>query len=69
MPKTLEEALEHLTDDEALPLAGGQTLIPTMKARLAMPSKLAGLARIPDMAGLRVEDGAVCSAGAMTNRR
>jgi carbon-monoxide dehydrogenase medium subunit len=36
-------------------LAGGQTLIPTMKQRLAAPSDLVDVTRIVDMAGIQVE--------------
>ena len=39
-PKTISEALAALETDEAQILAGGQTLIPTMKQRLASPSSL-----------------------------
>ena len=49
-PKTLAEAQQALAREEAQPLSGGQTLIPTLKARLAAPSVLVSLA---DVAGLR----------------
>ena len=39
-PKTISEALNALKSDEAEALAGGQTLIPTMKQRLASPATL-----------------------------
>lgn len=51
--------------DEGKYLAGGQTLLPTMKQRLAAPSDLIDLASIRDLAGIREEaDGIVI--GAMT---
>ena len=39
-PATLDEALAALKDEDAQPLSGGQTLIPTMKQRLAAPTAL-----------------------------
>ena len=36
-PKTISDAVNALETDEAQPLGGGQTLIPTMKQRLASP--------------------------------
>ena len=39
-PKTISEALAALESDEAQILAGGQTLIPAMKQRLASPSMI-----------------------------
>lgn len=64
-PKTLDVALEHLKDDEAQPLSGGQTLIPTLKSRLAAPSKLVSLRGIDALRGIRMEDGQL-HIGAMT---
>ena len=40
-------------------LAGGQTLLPTMKQRLAAPSDLIDIARIGDMRGISVSGGVV----------
>ena len=42
-PKTISEALTALKSDEAQALAGGQTIIPTMKQRLASPSSIVSL--------------------------
>lgn len=65
-PASLAEALEVLARDEAQALAGGQTLIPTLKARLAMPETLISLAGIEELRGIcRDNDGRVCI-GAMT---
>ncbi|MEM1317784.1 MAG: FAD binding domain-containing protein, partial [Pseudomonadota bacterium] len=38
--------------DEGKYLAGGQTLLPTMKQRLAAPSDLIDLSKIEDMKGI-----------------
>ena len=63
-PATVAEAVSALGQDEAQPLSGGQTLIPTLKARLAMPSVLVSLSGIEDMRGVRMgDDGRVCIGG------
>ncbi len=46
-------------------LGGGQTLLPTMKQRLAAPSDLVDVTKIPDLKGIR-EDGAAIVIGAAT---
>lgn len=65
VPGTLEEALSHLAAEEAQPLAGGQTLIPTMKAGLAAPATLVSLRGIADLRGLSRSDETL-TIGAMT---
>ena len=68
-PQSIEDALEALaSDDMARPLAGGQSLIPTMNFRIAAPSKLVDLARIDALKGHAVE-GDVIRVGAMTRQR
>ena len=66
-PTTLEEALEHLQRhaDEAKLLAGGHSLLPAMKLRLAQPQWLIDLRKIPGLADLR-EEGPTIVLGAMT---
>ena len=44
-PSSVADAVKALGQEDAQPLSGGQTLIPTLKARLAMPSVLVSLAR------------------------
>jgi len=51
--------------EESRYLAGGMTLIPTMKQRLASPSDLVDLAGVDGLAGVRKEGGAIVI-GAMT---
>jgi aerobic carbon-monoxide dehydrogenase medium subunit len=51
-PKTLDEALK-LVAAGAKPLAGGMSLIPMMKLRLAAPEQLVDLARIKDLSSIR----------------
>ncbi|MEP6818453.1 MAG: xanthine dehydrogenase family protein subunit M [bacterium] len=66
-PKTLDEALGLLAanPDEAKILAGGHSLIPAMKLRLAQPATLVDIGRIKDLAYIR-EKGDQISIGAMT---
>ncbi|WP_194097727.1 FAD binding domain-containing protein [Marivivens aquimaris] len=51
-PKTVDEAVAALSQEDAQALGGGQTLIPTLKQRLAAPSALVSLAGIEDMKGV-----------------
>ena len=63
-PQTVAEAAAALAADEAQALGGGQTLIPSLKARLAAPSKLVSLSGIAEMKGVcRAEDGALAIGG------
>jgi aerobic carbon-monoxide dehydrogenase medium subunit len=57
-PKTLSEALGLLAQG-AKPLAGGMSLIPMMKLRLASPDHLVDLARLKDLSYIREESGAL----------
>jgi carbon-monoxide dehydrogenase medium subunit len=67
-PSTLDEALALLAGDpDAKPLAGGQSLVPMLNFRLARPSALVDLAGIPELVGIRVENGALV-VGAMTRQ-
>jgi carbon-monoxide dehydrogenase medium subunit len=61
-PKTLDEALGLLAEG-AKPLAGGMSLIPMMKLRLANPEHLVDLGRIKDLSYIR-EEGGVLHIGA-----
>lgn len=54
-PPTLADAVQALADEDAQALAGGQTLIPTMKQRLAAPGRLVSLAAIPELKVIRRE--------------
>jgi carbon-monoxide dehydrogenase medium subunit len=65
-PASLAQAQALLASDpEAKPLAGGQTLIPTLKQRLAHPPLLVDLQGLPELRGIEVADGFV-TVGAMT---
>lgn len=59
-PSTQQEAEELLSDRESTALlAGGQTLLPTLKHRLADPSDLIDLKRIDGLKAVREENGAI----------
>jgi len=63
---TIDEALTLLAQNEdAKILAGGHSLIPAMKLRLAQPSMLVDIGRIADLSYVREEDGQI-RIGAMT---
>jgi len=63
-PTSIADAVKALAADEAQPLGGGQTLIPTLKQRLAMPSVLISLAGINEMRGICTDDtGRLCIGG------
>ena len=65
-PTTLDAALAALKGEDAQPLAGGQTLIPTLKARLAAPGTLVSLRHIPELRGVCVDDAGRLCIGAAT---
>jgi carbon-monoxide dehydrogenase medium subunit len=68
-PISIAEAVALLADlgDQARPLAGGHSLIPMMKLRLAMPEHLVDLGRIAEIKGIRAEGGDIVI-GAMTTQ-
>ncbi|MDF3416552.1 xanthine dehydrogenase family protein subunit M [Sulfitobacter sp. M57] len=63
-PATIAEAVNAL-GGETMPLSGGQTLIPTLKARLASPDKLVSLAGVSEMQGISL-DGGILTIGGTT---
>ncbi|MGA0593650.1 FAD binding domain-containing protein [Enterovirga sp. CN4-39] len=69
-PTTLDEALALLAEhgEDARLLAGGQSLVTSLNMRLAAPSLLIDLNRIPDLAGIAESDGLV-RIGAMARHR
>lgn len=60
-PATLAEAVSLLRQkgESAKLLAGGHSLLPMMKLRLASPAHLIDIGRVPGLAGIREEGGAV----------
>jgi len=59
-PQSLAEACALLAGDEdARAIAGGQTLVPMLAMRLARPTKLIDIMRLPELAGIRPEGDAL----------
>jgi aerobic carbon-monoxide dehydrogenase medium subunit len=68
-PASLSEVVALLgqLDSDARLVAGGHSLIPMMKLRLAVPSHLVDLAGVPELKGVRLEGGEIVI-GAMTTQ-
>lgn len=67
-PTSVADAVAALGTDEAQALGGGQTLIPTLKQRLAAPSVLVSLSGIAEMQGIcTMDDGALSIGGGTTH--
>ena len=65
-PEKIPEAVALLgTIDESKLVAGGMTLIPTIKQRLATPPALIDLSKMPQLSGI-TDDGTTLTIGAMT---
>ncbi|HET7173235.1 MAG TPA: xanthine dehydrogenase family protein subunit M [Nocardioidaceae bacterium] len=66
-PDTVADALAALSSgaDEVKVLAGGQSLIPVLRLRMAAPSLIVDLGRIPELSGVS-DDGDAIMIGAMT---
>jgi aerobic carbon-monoxide dehydrogenase medium subunit len=58
-PNTMQEALQLLADGTAKVLAGGMSLIPMMKLRLAAPEHLVDLRRVPDLKTISESSGEI----------
>jgi len=66
-PKTLDDAADLLrVGDDPLLMAGGQTMIPTLKQRLAAPSDVVDLAAVPGLTDISASK-ALLSVGAMAS--
>ena len=65
-PKSVDDAVKLLKKaDEAKLLAGGQTLLPAMKLRLAAPGTIVDLSGVKGLSGIKAS-GKVVTIGAMT---
>jgi aerobic carbon-monoxide dehydrogenase medium subunit len=66
-PTTVDEALQAVADggEDVKILAGGQSLIPVMRLRLAAPETVVDLTKVAELRGVREEDDAIVI-GAMT---
>lgn len=66
-PTSLTEALAMLAGGEAKPLAGGMSLIPLMKLRLAQPGKVIDIARLAELNYINESAGALHIGAAVTH--
>lgn len=67
-PATLQDAVAAMAGEDAQALGGGQTLIPTLKSRLASPAVLVSLNGIAEIRGICVNDaGHLCIGGGTTH--
>jgi carbon-monoxide dehydrogenase medium subunit len=67
-PNSLAEVCELLSaDEDARIIAGGQTLIPMLAMRLARPSRLVDVVRLPELGGICLEQDALVI-GAVTRQ-
>ncbi|MFT5969078.1 MAG: carbon-monoxide dehydrogenase medium subunit [Yoonia sp.] len=66
-PATIADAAAALANEDAQALGGGQTLIPTLKARLASPEKLVSLTGILEMQDMASADGKLRIGGGTTH--
>ena len=64
VPQTLQEALGLIAGGDRKILAGGMSLIPLMKLRLATPDEVVDLGRVPGLNAI-AENGGVVRIGAM----
>ncbi|QOV40619.1 xanthine dehydrogenase family protein subunit M [Streptomyces ferrugineus] len=66
-PRSVDEAVRALAEggEDAKVLAGGQSLLPLLRMRLAFPELLVDLGRVPELRGVREDDGTL-AIGAMT---
>ncbi|MCC6946346.1 MAG: xanthine dehydrogenase family protein subunit M [Bradyrhizobiaceae bacterium] len=58
-PRSVDEAVKHLQAEDAKLLAGGQTLLPTMKQRLAAPKNVIDLNAIGGLSGIEHKGGSL----------
>jgi carbon-monoxide dehydrogenase medium subunit len=66
-PATVDDAVRELADagDDGKVLAGGQSLLPVLRMRLAAPTKVVDIGKIAELRGIR-EDGDAIVIGSMT---
>jgi carbon-monoxide dehydrogenase medium subunit len=66
-PKSLAEAIAALAEDDTMALAGGHTLIPTLKQRLAAPATLVALAGVGELKGFSRDGDTIVVGGGATH--
>ena len=68
-PTTVEDAVKALAAEGAQALGGGQTLIPTLKQRLAQPGTLVSLTGIASLKGVAMKGGQLAIGGGTPHAR
>lgn len=69
-PNSLAEALEALAEgDDAVPMAGGQSLLTMMSFRVANPARIVDISRIPALRQIEVQQGAARIGSGVTHAR
>lgn len=63
-PGSVADAVAALAAEDATAMSGGQTLLPTMKARLAQPSVIVDLSGMPELVGIAINPDSVTIKGA-----
>lgn len=66
-PSNIADAVQAMASEGAQALSGGQTLLPTMKQRLAQPETLVSLTAIPEMQGVCMGEGGLHIGAATTH--
>ncbi len=66
-PSTVADAVAALATEDAQALGGGQTLIPTIKQRLAAPSKLVSLTGIAELGEITATSSSLRIGGGVTH--
>jgi carbon-monoxide dehydrogenase medium subunit len=56
---SVDDAIRKLRDTGGKLVAGGHSLVPLMKLRLSEPTALIDIARIPDLSGIRGQEGQI----------
>src|SRR5215210_7114083 len=64
---TVEEAIAVLSGGESKLLAGGYSLLPSMKLRLSQPAKLVDISGIPSLKGIKEENGQIIISAGTTH--
>lgn len=68
-PRSLAEALELLAEQDCAAYCGGTEILMAMKMGLLSPRALVDLKHVPELQGVRVEDGALVVGAATTHRQ
>jgi aerobic carbon-monoxide dehydrogenase medium subunit len=69
-PNSLGEALKALGDgDDVVPMAGGQSLLTMMSFRVAKPTRIVDISRIPELCQVEIEAGTARIGAGVTHAR